>query len=306
MTHTLKAAALRYAAHGWPVFLLGRSKRPVANCAHCASVNGKAPHDPQGCRCLTCHGFYAATRDQRTITRMLAAVPSGMLAIRTGAASGLVVVDVDPDHGGRDSIAHLVARGLVPPTRFVATGSGGLHLYYRHPGQHAKVPNSAGKLGPGIDIRGDGGYVVAPPSIHPDTRNPYVWADEQAAIEEMAPALADACQSAPPQDFPSIPPPARCETAKSSPARHGGAGAITHPDRLLAALLAKVRDAPPGRRRVTLYGCARGVARIVATGAINAAEGQAALLEVGLAVGQTPRSARAAIVGGFADEGVTT
>ena len=71
MTHFLQAAALRYAAAGWPVFLLGRTKRPLANCDQCPT--GDASHDPQACRCLTCHGFYAATRDPRTIARMLAA-----------------------------------------------------------------------------------------------------------------------------------------------------------------------------------------------------------------------------------------
>ncbi|HZM83026.1 MAG TPA: bifunctional DNA primase/polymerase [Candidatus Limnocylindrales bacterium] len=287
-------AALAYAATGWPVFLLGRSKRPLANCANCSTNGEPGTHDPQACKCVTCHGFYAATRDRRSIKRMVAIVPSGMLAIRTGAASGLVVVDVDPGKGGSETLLTLVKRGLCPPTRFVRTGSGGLHLYYQHPGAHSKIPNSAGKLGPGIDVRGDGGYVVAPPSVHPRTRQTYDWADERAAIEEMAPALAALCIT---PDPPAAPTAGRPSSLRS-------AGAISYPDRLLAALLNKVRTAPPGRRRVTLYGCARGVARMVAAGVIGPIDGQAALLEVGLAVGQTERSALAAITGGFADEGV--
>ena len=219
-----------------------------------------------------------------------------MLAIRTGAPSGLVVVDVDPAHGGRDTLAELVAHGLTPPTRYVHTGSGGLHLYYRHPGPHLKVLNSAGRLGPGIDIRADGGYVVAPPSIHPRTRKAYQWATDSPDVQEMAPALVAACI----QPDPAV---TVTATAGHTPTLHRG-GAISHPDRLLAVLLDRVRHAQPGRTRVTLYGCSRGVARMVAAGAISPTDAHTALLEVGLAAGQTERSARAAIHGGFQDEGV--
>lgn len=179
---------------------------------------------------------------------MIALTPGGMLAIRTGAASGLVVIDVDPANGGLEALDELVRRGLCPPTRYVHTGSGGCHLYYRHPGPHVRVPCSAGRLGPGIDIRADGGYVAAPPSIHPRTRKPYVWAAERPEIKEMAPALATAClpaDSAPPTGVAA----GRIPTLRS-------ARAISYPDRLLKTLLDKVRNAPPGRTRVTLYGCA--------------------------------------------------
>lgn len=294
MTHPLQAAALRYAAAGWPVFLLGRTKRPLANCHDCATAQ-LAEHDRQACPCLTCHGFYAATRDPRAIARMLALHPSGLLAIRTGVASGLVVIDVDPAHGGTASLTRLTADGLTPPTRFVRTGSGGLHLYYRHPGARTAILNSAGRVGPGIDVRGDGGYVVAPPSIHPIMRRPYAWADEAAEVQEMAPALSAALLQVRPDPTATGPAIAISPTS---------AGAISHPDKLAATLLDRVRTAPPGRRRATLYGCARGFARIVSTGAISPTDAQTALLEAGLAVGQTERSALAAIHGGFKDEGV--
>ena len=70
---------------GWPVFVLGRSKRPVANCRACKSAG--AAHDPGACSCLTCHGFYAATTSPARLAAMLAKVPGGVLAIRTGAVS---------------------------------------------------------------------------------------------------------------------------------------------------------------------------------------------------------------------------
>jgi hypothetical protein len=81
---------------------------------------------------------------------------SARVGLITGAAPGLVVVDIDAQHGGTE-------QGLdLPPGAYrVATPSGGVHLYYRHPG--GTVANRAG-VRPGVDIRGDGGYVVAPPS----------------------------------------------------------------------------------------------------------------------------------------------
>ena len=77
-----EAAALGYIRHGWPVFVLGRSKRPVANCPACRAAG--PGHDRAGCGCLTCHGFYAATLDPGRLAAMLRKVPGGLLAIRTG------------------------------------------------------------------------------------------------------------------------------------------------------------------------------------------------------------------------------
>ena len=54
--------------------------------------------------------------------------------------------------------------GLLPSTWRFLTGGGGEHILFRHPG--STIPNSAGKIGPGVDVRGDGGYIVAPPSEH--------------------------------------------------------------------------------------------------------------------------------------------
>src|SRR5258705_13335559 len=64
--------ARQYTACGWPVFVLGRAKRPVANCAACRAA--EPDHDRQACRCLTCHGFYAASTDPARVAAMLAAL----------------------------------------------------------------------------------------------------------------------------------------------------------------------------------------------------------------------------------------
>ncbi len=91
--------------------------------------------------------------------------PGANIGLVTGEASGLVVLDVDPRHGGGAALEDLERRfGGLPPTVRARTGSGGTHIVFCHPGH--RVPNSAGALGPGLDIRGDGGYIVAPPSLH--------------------------------------------------------------------------------------------------------------------------------------------
>lgn len=280
--------ALRLADAGRPVFFLGRSKRPVANCPDCRDVDDS--HDREACPCLQCHGFYSATRDHDRIREMFRAVPGGMLAVRTGAPSGVVVVDIDPGSGG--DLLPLIERGLTPPTAYVRTGSGGMHLYYRHPG--VPVPCSQSRIGQGIDVRGDLGYAVAPPSVHPRSGRSYVWVRREP-IEEMPAALVAAC----------LPPAAPVMgTTDTRPTATRVAEGISFPDRLLAALVDAVRRAPEGRRRTTLYGSARGVARMVSAGAISASDAYAALEDVGRAAGQTERETRAAITGGFKAEGV--
>lgn len=283
-------AALRYADAGRPVFFLGRSKRPVANCPACRDAGDD--HDREACACLLCHGLYAATRDHDRIREMSLAVPGGMLAFRTGAPScaliGVVVVDIDPGHGGR------VDPKLMPATAYLRTGSNppGLHAYYAHPG--VPVPCSQSRIGPGIDVRADGGYAIVPPSVHPRTGRPYVWVRREP-VEEMPAALVEACM---PPASPVV------ATTATRPTTISPAGGISFPDRLLAALVDAVRQAPEGKRRTTLYGSARGAARMVAAGAISADDARAVLEDVGRTAGQTERETRAAITGGFRAEGV--
>jgi hypothetical protein len=281
----LLSAALALADEGLPVFLLGRTKRPVANCPACPT--DEPGHDRAACGHLTCHGFYAATTDPDRIRAMHEIVRGGLLAIRTGAASGLAVIDIDPRNGGR------LLPDLMPPTRCVATGDGGWHLHYRYPGGPlAKDLKHRGY--PGIDVKADGGYVVAPPSIHPGTRRPYRWAWDRPVIE-MSPPLIAACR-------PAEPPLAVSRPTASTPATSGGL--ISDPAALLAAHLRAVDRAQTGRRRVTLYGAARGVARMVAAGAISEADAYAALYAAGQRAEQSHYNITTAIIGGFRAEAV--
>jgi Bifunctional DNA primase/polymerase, N-terminal/Primase C terminal 1 (PriCT-1) len=148
------ATALEYAARGWRVFPL----------------NGKVPlAGTRGCR--------DASSDPSLVARW----PDGAnVGVATG--NGLVVLDVDGDVGAES--LHELARehGGLPATVSAVTGGGGEHFYFR---TEAPVRNSAGKLAPGLDVRGEGGYVVAPPSLHPSGRR-YEW-DDPPGCAPLAP-----------------------------------------------------------------------------------------------------------------------
>jgi len=103
--------------------------------------------------------------DAEALARWLRRWPSLNLGIVTGAVSGLVVLDLDRRHGGAESIAALERlHGALPPTVAAETGGGGRHLHFACP---AAAPRNKVGLAPGIDLRGEGGIVVAPPSLHP-------------------------------------------------------------------------------------------------------------------------------------------
>ncbi len=114
-----------------------------------------------------------ATTDPEQIAAWAARYPGANLGIATGTASGMIALDVDPKNGGPDSLAELIANhGSMPATTRQITGSGGEHWYFKAPPGMA-VTNSAGKLGRGLDVRGDGGLVVVAPSR--SDKGPYRW-----------------------------------------------------------------------------------------------------------------------------------
>ena len=140
--------ALEYAAYGWAVFPL--------------SPNSKVPLPGT-------HGFKEATTSPEQIRAWWKDHPERNIGIATGLISRLLVVDVDVKNGakGRESLATIPD---MTPTLAAATPSGGLHLYYRSPNYPLRSRNG---LLPGIDIKADGGYVVAPGSSL--NGNTYEW-----------------------------------------------------------------------------------------------------------------------------------
>ena len=124
----------------------------------------------------------------QTLHEWFSRSPDYNVAIVTGALSGLVVVDVDPRHGGKESLRELEREhGALPETIESVTGGGGRHLYFSHPG--GDVPNRT-NIKPGIDLRGDGGCVVAPPSVHPSGKR-YRWKKAHGPGDVELAALPD-------------------------------------------------------------------------------------------------------------------
>lgn len=155
--------ALEYARKGWAVFPVHGIKGGICTCqkGHDCTSPGKHPRTKSGVK--------EASTDEATIRNWFAEKPYLNIGIATGAISGLVVVDVDAKNGGLESLEKLDL-GTALTTK---TGGGGVHLYYEWPATET-IGNSVGTLAPGIDIRGAGGYVVAPPSLHISGKS-YVW-----------------------------------------------------------------------------------------------------------------------------------
>jgi hypothetical protein len=192
---TLKAA-LAYAQRGWLVVPLHNPKQGVCSCRKqgCSSP-GKHPR--------TEHGLKDGTKDARQIEQWFARWPDANVGILTGQASGLVVLDVDGEDGKASLQALTAAHAPLPKTLCVKTGRAGsdgkrkgCHYYFRAPAG-APIRNSAGNLGKGLDVRGEGGYVVAPPSLHPSGLL-YEWlAPEQPLADLPAWLLAKLAEAKP-------------------------------------------------------------------------------------------------------------
>lgn len=159
-------------ARGWAVFLLAtdgpEGKIPLRNCPRCAPRTGTC-REKENCECLTCHGFYAATTEQTRLDRMLAVAPHGHLALRTGRASRLLVLDAEAHTDAGEELSGLEALDRVaeftgglelPETLTAVTAHGGRHLYYHLP-PDAPLIQSRNRVLPGVDVKCEGGLVVA-------------------------------------------------------------------------------------------------------------------------------------------------
>lgn len=124
-------------------------------------------HSP-GKHPLTKNGFHDATTSMEVISEWGKAYPFANIGVATGFSSGIVVLDIDVKSGGQESLATLPS---LAGHREVRSGGGGIHYYFLAPSD--RVPCRVGLL-PGIDFRGDGGYIVAPPSKHL-SGNEYSW-----------------------------------------------------------------------------------------------------------------------------------
>jgi hypothetical protein len=150
-----------------PTSLLGRAAAQYAKAGYRVF-----PLEPRGKTPRTEHGVKDATTDAKTVDAWWRAMPDANIGIATG--DGILVLDIDGDTGARSLSDLTDLYGPLPHTPTQKTGKG-RHYLFRVEGP---VKNSAGRIGPGIDTRGDGGYIVGGPSIHPNGE-PYAW-DEDA------------------------------------------------------------------------------------------------------------------------------
>jgi hypothetical protein len=236
----LLAAALDYAARGLPVFPLVPA--------------GKAP--------AISRGFLRATTNPATIRRFWTN-PERNVAIPTGARSGFWALDVDGAEGAATLRAFELKHGAIPTTRTVVTARG-WHAWFAYPGS---IPTTAGRIGPGIDTRGDDGYVVVPPSVH-QTGHRYAFLGDPCAPIESAPAwLIIAARAKPVKVI--------TERAVATIRRPRLAGAYGRA--ALQAEIAALTVTPPGRRNNALNGAAFNLFQLVAGGELAEAEVIAAL-----------------------------
>ena len=151
--------AKRYLARGWSVLpLRSGDKRPLIRWEH---LQHQRP-------------------SEKDVVEWFWRWPDANIGIVTGEISNLIVLDIDPKHGGDTALERLEHKFRpLSATVEAITGGAGRHLYFAHPGGLTR--NRAG-FAQGIDLRGDGGYIVAPPSVHPSGR-PYTWAPGRSPDE---------------------------------------------------------------------------------------------------------------------------
>jgi Bifunctional DNA primase/polymerase, N-terminal/AAA domain/SMODS and SLOG-associating 2TM effector domain 1 len=170
---------LAAAGRGWRVFPCHSAHGGKCSC-------GKLDCDRPGKHPRTRRGHLDATTDEPRIGTWAQKWPGSNWGMATGEASGVVAIDVDGMEG-RASLADLEQQGLTFPTTLTVTtgrADGGEHRYYRAPAGVNLRNDQSGKIGIHIDVRGTGGYVVIPPSIHPSSKQ-YRFIDPDVPIAEL-------------------------------------------------------------------------------------------------------------------------
>ncbi len=277
MTDTAVSLVAQYVARGWPVFPC-HSPTP-AGCSCCrpdCSSPGKHPR--------TARGLHDASTDPKDVAKWWRRWPDANVGVVTGRPSGLVVIDIDPRHGGIDSMRRLVAaHEPLPDGPRVRTGSGGWHLLFARPKQ--SIRNSVNQVGPGIDVRADGGYIVAPPSMH-SAGGRYVW--NRVGEPSAMPAWLERLVDPPHIEHRATPAPILISAA----ADEWAAAA-------LRGELERLRHAPDGTRNHTLNRAAFALGQIAGAGIIETTDVESHLHHAALGIGLGEREALLTIRSGI-------
>ena len=209
----------QYLGLGWPVLPLHTIRDGACTCR----LRSRCPHAGKHPR--TRNGLKDATTNSTKAWRWWLDWPDSNVGVRTGAESGLVVIDVDPRHGGRDGLCAAQERlGGLPAGPAASTGGGGEHLLFQHPGGHVACRIN---LFRGVDIKADNGYIVAPSSLH--VSGVYSWRTPPSAELPALPSawLEFLCRH--PKDTPPFC--AKCYTEDTEDTRGiGGLGGVPLPD----------------------------------------------------------------------------
>ncbi len=222
-------------------------------------------------------GLHAAITDHDQIKAWWAQWPRANIGIATGRISDLAVLDLD---GVEGELALTELEGDIPTTRLALTGNG-CHLWFRMP--PFELRNSAGRIGPHIDVRADGGYVVAPPSIHPNGE-PYWFAEVEPT--PLAPWPEWLCR--PEGQSPSS---SRLENVTPSSNRYAAAA--------LRAEVDEVARAAPGTRNDRLNRAAYSLARFVAEGTLRGRDVADALIAAATQCGLNKHEAQRTVASAF-------
>lgn len=211
--------------------------------------------------------------DGERLPERIRANPRCNLACATGKISGFWVLDLDGPEAEEDLAKLIAVHGPLPETVEQGTGKG-RHLCFAWDPEF-EIKNSASKVGRGIDVRGDGGYIVLPPSIHPSGRQ-YAWSPGKSPRERAFAAaprwlLELVCPAAPAAPSPR----------PAKPVERAG-GTTKFGQATLNTSCAEVASTPPGQQQSKLFGYAAFIGAYVAGGEIDEDQAREALIDAGL------------------------
>jgi predicted P-loop ATPase len=301
---TLLEHARAYAARGWPVLPLHAI---AGGRCTCGRPSGKGPDEcgSPGKHPRTARGLTEASTDVDDLDQWWGRWPSASIAIRTGpapAGAGIWVLDLDAgtDAHARVNAAAVVAgdpAGSTWATLTARTGGGGLHAIFRlSPADVAllgelglTLPTRNGIGGKGLDVRADGGYIVAPPSVHESGRS-YAWQEQRDVIP--APRWLLQLVGKPLEQRKSYTPPPRREAAPEDSRRKFG-------EAVLRNACAKVAAASDGTRHAELLRQAKTVGGYIVSAAIPYPAALDALCTAGESTGKGPKECRRTTIDGL-------
>lgn len=249
MRVSFREAAQRYVDLRWPVFPVSIDKIP-----------------------LTRHGYKDATVSPNQINEWDNLYPDANIAIATGRVSGLIVLDVDGEEG-EESLKEMASHGIVFPDKPCSRTGRGRHIYMRYD-RHMK--SSVSKLGRNLDIRADGGSIIAPPSIH-SSGIEYRWLSGPEQKLHHFPLKALLTLYAP-----------RVRVPRPAPQQHS-----------LRELTDRVSSAQCGTRNNELNAAAYLAGRLIREGAASASEAFRALVQAGMSCGLTKHESELTVRSGL-------